>query len=111
MLQPSRFRPALAATLLCSSLLGACVVVPAGRYYGNGEVIAVAPPPAQVEVVGVAPGPGYFWINGYWGWAGGRHVWTAGHWEGHRPGYAWVPYQWHREGSGWRAEHGRWERR
>lgn len=104
---------ALAATL--GSLLGGCIVVPAGRPYGygygGGEAVMVAPPSVQAEVVGVAPGPGYFWIGGFWNWIGGRHVWTGGHWEGHRQGYQWAPHQWHREGNGWRAAPGHWERR
>ena len=23
-------------------------------------------------------GPGYVWVNGYWGWRGNAHVWVAG---------------------------------
>ena len=32
------------------------------------------PPPDQDVVVGVAPGPDYVWVGGYWGWYGGRWV-------------------------------------
>ena len=96
------------------SLLTGCIVVPAGHgpyYGGGGEVVAVAPPAPQVEVVGVAPFPGYIWLGGYWGWSGGRHAWVGGRWEAPRPGYGWAPHQWHREGQGWRFAPGRWERR
>jgi hypothetical protein len=98
------------AALAMGSMLGGCVVVPARPAYYGGEVVAVAPPAPQVEVVGVGPAPGYIWIGGFWNWVGGRHVWVGGHWEASRPGYRWVPHQWHHEGQGWRLEPGRWER-
>ncbi len=100
--------------------LGGCVVVPAHGYgHRPGPVVVapaaqvgvevmVAPPAPHVEVVGVAPGPGYFWIAGFWNWAGSRHVWVPGRWEAHRPGQVWVPHQWHQHGNGWRQEHGHW---
>ena len=90
MLQPTRFRLPLALTLASASLLSACIVVPVGGrhrhggYYadegGQGAVVVAAPPP-QVEVVGVAPGPGYIWISGFWNPMGGRQVWIGGHWQ------------------------------
>ncbi len=91
MLPPKRFRLALALTLAATSLLSACIVVPVGGrhrghggYYadGGGEAaVVVAAPPPQVEVIGVAPGPGYIWISGFWNPMGGRHVWIGGHWQ------------------------------
>lgn len=103
-------RGLLAAT---ASALAGCVVVPADQYYGGayGEPVMAAPPPAPGEVVTVAPGPGYFWIGGYWNWVGHRHVWVGGHWEAHRAGYVWAPHRWYRDGSGWRAAPGHWQRR
>lgn len=103
----------LTLAVASAAFLGGCIVVPAGRPYavaGGGEVITTAPPEPQVEVVTVAPGPGYFWIGGYWNWYGGRYVWAPGHWEAHRPGYRWAPHQWQRDGRGWRASPGHWER-
>jgi hypothetical protein len=59
------------------------------------------PPPRVVGPVGVAPGPGYVWTNGYWNWSGGTWVWVGGNWivppRGH---HVWVepsyhPYQGH----------------
>ena len=102
-----------AGAVLSAALLGGCIVVPAGRPYaggGGGDYVTEAPPAPQVEVVGVAPTPGYIWIGGFWGWAGGRHVWTNGYWAAPRPGYRWVPHQWHRHGPGWRAAPGYWQR-
>ena len=96
----------MTAAVLAVALVGACVVEPVP--YG-GVYAAVPPPPPQVEVVGVAPAPGYFWIGGYWGWAGGRHEWVPGRWEAPRPGYRYVPHAWVQEGDGWRMHGGRWE--
>ena len=87
------------AAILVASVLGACVVSPA-PYYGGGPYVAVAPPPAQVEVLGVPPVPGYIWLGGYWGWNGGRHEWVPGRWEAPRPGYRYVPHAWVHEGGG-----------
>jgi len=102
---------ALGVVLLAASL-GACVVEPVGPRYGYGYVpgvyVTVAPPEPRVEVVGVAPVPGYLWIGGYWGWAGGRHDWVPGRWEAPRPGYRYEPHRWEHEGGGWRLHEGRW---
>jgi len=88
-------------------LLAGCVVVPAR----GGGLVYVEPPAAQVEVVGVAPGPGYVWIGGFWDWAGGRHVWVPGYWGRGRAGYEWVPHRWVAVDRGWRLERGHWRRR
>jgi hypothetical protein len=98
----------LAAALACICLAG-CIVAPV-RPYGGAEYVTVAPPEARVEVIGVAPAPGYFWIGGYWGWVGGRHEWVPGRWEAPRPGYRWVPHAWAHEERGWRMHEGHWER-
>jgi hypothetical protein len=66
------------AVLLAGALLGGCVVAPAPGYYG-GAVVTLAPPAPQVEVVGVAPTPGYVWFGGYWNWVGGWRM-HEGHW-------------------------------
>jgi hypothetical protein len=104
---------AAAAALLLGIALGGCVVAPAGppySYYYPGDAVMVAPPAPRVEVEGVAPAPGYFWIGGYWGWAGGRHEWVPGRWEAPRAGYRWVPHEWVHESRGWRSHPGHWER-
>lgn len=97
------------ALVLATASLGACVVAPARPYYGGGAYVTVEPPAPRVEVIGVAPAPGYLWIGGYWGWNGGRHEWVPGRWEAPRPGYRWVPHAWVREGGGWRMHEGHWE--
>lgn len=80
----------------------------AGGYVGY--YASTPPPPLQAEYYGNAPGPGFVWIGGYWGWQGGRYAWIPGRWERPPRGYhrweagRWVPrggrYQW-REGH-WR---------
>jgi hypothetical protein len=102
------FKVAMAVLALASVTLTGCVVAPAPRYYG--ETVMVAPPPPQVEVVGVAPAPGYVWLGGYWDWVGGRHVWVGGHWEAGRPGFHWVPHRWVPYRGGYRMAAGHWAR-
>jgi hypothetical protein len=57
-----------------------------------GEVIVSEDPPAPLyEAVGVAPGPGFLWIGGYYHWNAGRWVWYRGHYaRPPHPGAAWV---------------------
>ncbi len=73
-------------------------------------VVAEAPPPPRVEVIGVAPGPGFFWVPGYWRWGPGRHVWVGGHWAPHRPGHYWVAPHWARVGVSFHFRGGYWRR-
>lgn len=100
-------RPLALAFVAVSMFASACVVVPE-RYVG--ETVAIAPPSVRVETEGVAPGAGYVWIGGYWGWAGGRHEWMPGFWERPHPGYYWVPHTWVHVGGGWRLREGYWHR-
>ena len=64
-----------AASLLALGLMGlsfsGCIVVPARGYRGGGGYYA------QEAVVA---GPG-IWIDGYWGYEGGRRRWYDGHYE------------------------------
>lgn len=75
----------------------------------NTTVVEQAPPPPQVEVVPVSPGPAYYWIPGYWGWNGGVWIWVGGHW-GYRPyvGAVWVAGGWHPHGHGYIWVGGHW---
>ncbi len=56
--------------------------------FGSGAELSFAQPvviergamPApRVEVVPVAPGPGYNWVPGHWAWRGFNWVWIPGH--------------------------------
>jgi WXXGXW repeat (2 copies) len=100
---------ALALTLIVALGTVGCVVAPDQRHYYGG-VVMVAPPEPRVEVVGVAPTPGYVWFGGYWKWVDGRHQWVPGHWAPGRAGYHWVAHTWVRSGDGWRMHEGHWER-
>jgi len=95
-----------AALLVLALSLGGCIVVPAHGY--ATDVVVTEPPAPIVETYGVAPGPGYFWMGGYWNWVGGRHVWVGGHWAEPRPGYRWEPHSWVRVNGGWRLREGHW---
>jgi hypothetical protein len=92
-----------AALVSVLAMTSGCVVavrpVPAPVVYTQpayaeppGEVVVdTDPPPPQYEVVGVAPGPGFVWIGGYYHWYGGRWVWYRGHYERPpHPGAIWV---------------------
>ncbi len=90
----------LGVTALGALLLPAC----ASRYYVEQEPLA-PPPPVARGYVGVAPGPGYVWIEGAWDWRGGRNYWTPGRWvRPPRSRAIWLPGHWVRErrGSYWR---------
>jgi hypothetical protein len=62
------------------------------------EVVVTSDPPAPLyETIGVAPGPGFIWVGGYYHWNGGGWVWRGGRWaRPPHPGAAWVRarYEW-----------------
>jgi hypothetical protein len=75
--------------------------------------VRIGPPPSPrvVRIVPASPGPGYFWVDGYWYAAGNRYRWHDGYWS--RPPYPaahWVAP--HHDGERffegyWDGEHGR----
>jgi hypothetical protein len=93
-----------AAFVLLGTVLSAC-----GGGYGGGYYAGYAPPPPRYGVVGVAPGPGYVWTNGYWGRRGSQWYWRDGRWA--RPphrGARWEEPRWERDGHGYRFHRGYW---
>jgi hypothetical protein len=70
----------------------------------------VAPPPAEVEVIGVAPGPDYVWIGGHHEWRGSAYVWVGGRWAArpHRRA-RWVAGHWRHTREGWYWVDGHWK--
>lgn len=83
--------------------------VPQQQAMAPGTTVTQAPPPAQVETIPVAPGPGYYWTPGYWSWRGGAWVWVGGAWVVRpAPGAVWVPGHWVRHGHGWLWVGGGW---
>ena len=110
-----------AATGDCSSLLKTAVIcallalgTAATQAYSQVSVsigigIPVAPPLPRVEVVPVAPAPGYVWAPGYWAWHEGRHIWIRGRWIVGRPGQHYVAEHWEQRGPNHFLVAGRWE--
>ncbi len=95
----------LGAAVLAASMAG-CVVEPEpGTVYAS-----FAPPAAEVDVVGVAPGPDYVWIGGHHVWRDGGYRWEHGRYEKRpRAGARWVPGQWRHHARGWYWRDGRWK--
>ena len=88
----------------------ALVLLTAASVFGAdlsiGIRIGAPPPPRVVRVRPVNPGPGYFWVEGYWYPNGRSYKWHDGYWT--RPPYEgayWVdPYYY-----GGRYYAGHWE--
>jgi len=91
-----------AGFVVMGTLLSACAA--------NGAVIVrVAPPAPRYGVVGVAPGPGYVWTEGYWNWRGANYEWVAGRWmRPPRPHAVWVPGVWVQSNRGYAFRRGHW---
>lgn len=92
---------------LAGMLLAAGAVL-AGCAHG-GAFVTYGPPPPRYGVIGVAPGPGYIWTDGFWDLRGGHWFWVQGRWmRPPRRGAAYVRPEWHREGNRWNFRHGYW---
>ncbi len=61
-----------ASLALCSLFLVSCAT--------RTAYIPGPPPPPPVEYYGPAPGLGYYWVPGYYGYAGHRYHWHRGRW-------------------------------
>jgi WXXGXW repeat (2 copies) len=96
----------LTFVLLTASVFSAC----ADHAYHSYYVVPAAPPPPRAYgFVGVAPGPGFVWVNGYWDWRGGNWFWVRGAWvRPPRPHAVWVEPSYRRYGRGYRYYGGRW---
>jgi hypothetical protein len=70
-----------------------------------------APPAARFEERGRAPGAGYLWAPGYYGWNGRAHTWNGGRWYAPRAGYEYAGPSWHNYRGRWGYRPGRWYRR
>jgi WXXGXW repeat (2 copies) len=71
--------------------------------------VVATPPPERVEVVGVAPGPRYVWVQGHWHWTGDAYVWVPGSWAGRpSPNAVWVAGHWRHVRGGWVWVPGHW---
>jgi len=74
-------------------------------------VSAQAPPLPKVETIGIAPGPLYDWVPGYWAFKDGQWDWIPGSWQGRpRPNAVWVAGHWDQTaGNSWTWTPGRWQ--
>ena len=112
-LRPVWRRAALLAPLLAFS--PGCVVVerPATAPFvvsaAPDEVVVTQDAPAPLyEVVGVAPGPGFIWVGGFWHWDG-RWVWNRGHYaRPPHPGARWMGPRYLTRGGARVYVHGYW---
>jgi len=74
-----------------------------------GVYARTAPPPIRVENYGRAPGPGYIWVNGYWGFRGNDYYWVSGRWERPPRGRRrWEDGRWEHRGDRYYWREGRW---
>jgi hypothetical protein len=91
----------LFAPVVLGTILSACTV--------NGGYAAWygPPPPPRYGIVGVAPGAGYVWTDGYWDQRGGNWSWVSGRWvHPPRPRGVWVPGSWSQAHRGWTFRRG-----
>ena len=87
--------------LMFGAILNACA--------GGGYYVRYGPPAPRYAVVGVAPGPGYVWTNGYWDRRGNNWGWVEGRWmRPPRPRAVWMAPEWRHEGRGYRFHRGYW---
>ena len=91
-----------AGFVIAGTLLSGCAG--GGAYYSS-----YGPPPPRYRVIGVAPGPGYVWTQGFWDRSGGQWAWREGRWA--RPPRAhakWESPRWEHHGKDWRFRQGHW---
>ncbi|HPO19624.1 MAG TPA: YXWGXW repeat-containing protein, partial [Rubrivivax sp.] len=105
-------RHLVAATTLSALValggLSGCVIAPPAVVGVDAEV-QIAPPPLPLYVQPLAPGPGYLWTPGYWGWSAGGYYWIPGTWVlPPTVGLLWTPGWWGWAGGGYRWHAGYW---
>jgi hypothetical protein len=92
--------------------LGAVACGPGYVGVGTDDVgveVGFAPPEFRAEAAIDTPGPGYFWVPGYYDWQGGNYVWISGQWV--RPPHeseTWVAPRYERRGSHYMYYRGHW---
>jgi hypothetical protein len=100
----SKLKTAAAATALAALVACGPGLAPSGV-----SIVVRRPPPRRVEVRTIAPGPGYVWISGYYGWEGSDYVWHPGEWrQPPQNQRTWVPGHWARARGGYYWVEGRW---
>jgi len=95
--------------LLAASLFAALVLVACAGGYASYSYATTPPPPLRVETYGPAPGAGYIWIQGYWGYSGNNYVWMPGRWERPPSGRRqWQSGYWENRANRYRWHAGHW---
>ena len=95
----------LTGMMILGAALSGCAS--GGRYYVAARI--GPPPPPRYGVMGMAPGPGYMWIDGYWDLRGSAWVWAPGRWvRPPRPHAVWVPHEWREDHGRYRFYRGHW---
>jgi hypothetical protein len=87
----------------------AMAVAPAASFAGVFISVGFAPPALPVYVQPVAPGDGFLWNPGYWGYGPEGYYWVPGVWV--RPpqvGVLWTPGYWGWGGSAFIFHEGYW---
>ena len=93
---------------LASLILASAITAPA--FAQVGIYIGHEPPPLRYEVRPAMPGPGYAWVDGYWGHDGRQYQWVAGRWD--RPPYegaVWSHPHYDHYKQGWQMHEGHWD--
>jgi len=94
----------MTTAVLAGTILTGCA---GGGYYASARI--GPPPPPRYGFVGVAPGPGYMWTDGFWDLHGSRWVWSPGRWQRPpRSGMRWHPNEWRNEHGHYRMYRGGW---
>jgi hypothetical protein len=92
-----------AAVVTMGTLLSACAA------HGSYAVRYGPPPPPRYGMIGIAPGPGYVWAEGFYDLRGGAWIWVPGRWMAPpHPRARYVPGRWVRHGRDYRFHEGRW---
>jgi len=92
-------KPGLLIALTASLFLSSCT----GSYYVTDQ------PVEPVYERPVPPYDGAIWIDGDWGWVGGRYIYTRGHWERPRVGRTYMRGSWEHGTRGYRWHRGHWK--
>ena len=87
----------LAIVLAATGLMTACG---GGVYYSEGRYRQSAPRVRAYGAYGVAPGPGYIWVDPYDDWRGRSYVRVPGRWARPPHGHShWAPGYWQQRGG------------
>ena len=74
----------------------------------EGSYYVADQPIEPVYEHGVAPYEGAIWIDGEWGYRGGRYEYTRGHWDHPRPNRTYVRGSWEHNARGYTWHRGHW---